>query len=345
MAKQLILTADDYGACDFIDNGIIQALEKGIVNSVSAFVTYKDSEQRINRLMKLKKDKNLDFEIGLHFSITAGSPLTLAKTMKKKAGVTEIFKEVHEHDYKQISPAELDVELIAQYTKLSNIMKNNPDLPALTVDHITHHHGVVYFFEHLFEPYVNTVSNLKVSAIRSPMPWHKTDLNFMPLDNPGFLGKRSLPITKDGLETGVKTIINNIYSHDLGNGELRKIIRAQKEKVIKRIFMPIADKKRIGYPFCYADTIYGQRTPNYLLTLLKAIKDHPSDSLIVEFMLHLGDTKVDASKVTDVPVGINKGYFQGRQSELNALLGVDDWSKQLSKFSVSKTNFSKIKIG
>ena len=47
----LILTADDYGACDFIDNGIIQALEQGKINTVTAFVTHPESKQRLDKLL------------------------------------------------------------------------------------------------------------------------------------------------------------------------------------------------------------------------------------------------------------------------------------------------------
>ena len=339
MAKHLIITADDFGAHDFIDNGIKQALEKNIVNSVSVFVTYPDSEARINKLISFRKEKNLGFEIGLHFSITAGAPLTPSKTMTRQLNGKTIFKEVHEHDFKNVSPAELDVELIAQHRKLKSILENHPQLSTLSIDHITHHHGVVYFFEHLFKAYVNTIKNIHPdAAIRSPMPWHKTDLSYKPLSHPGML-----PIMKDGLSTGLKTFVHNLYSLQLPDGQLRKIIVAQTPKKIRDVFMKAAKEKNICYPFCYADTIYGQRTPGYMMVLLKGIRDYPFPNLVVEFMMHLGDTTVDVAKVKDVPVGINQKYFQGRQNELNALLGVIDWDAALANGNIRKTNFGKLR--
>src|ERR1044071_629700 len=80
--SKLILTADDYGACDYIDSGIIKGLRERRINSVAAFVCFPDSHERIEKLLKFRKEEGLDFGIGLHFSATAGFPLTTAKTLR-----------------------------------------------------------------------------------------------------------------------------------------------------------------------------------------------------------------------------------------------------------------------
>ena len=38
--KKIILTADDFGAMDFIDDAIIECVRNGTINCVSAFVCF-----------------------------------------------------------------------------------------------------------------------------------------------------------------------------------------------------------------------------------------------------------------------------------------------------------------
>ena len=42
---RVIVTADDFGACKFIDDGIREAIKKGAVSCVSAFINF---EERVN---------------------------------------------------------------------------------------------------------------------------------------------------------------------------------------------------------------------------------------------------------------------------------------------------------
>jgi hypothetical protein len=340
MKKHLILTADDFGACDFIDEGIKAALKENIVNCVSTFVCFPDSRSRIEKLIAFRKEHQLDFNIGLHFSITAGEPLTNAKTMVKRVNGKVIFHEVHEHDFDSISQYELSAEVVAQYDALNKILKDHTS--DMSVDHITHHHNVTYFFEGLFKTYVNAIKDLEVKAIRSPMPWHKTSLGGPSPKLRFGVFREPLPITLDGIFLGLKTVLYNFFSREFRDRELPKIIRSQRKEVIKTIFMPIIDQAYIQYPFCFCDTIYGQASPDNILKLIDAIRNFPEEKIIVEFMLHLGDHTIDPDDVDHVPAGINKKYFKGRQEELKALLGID-WNKILKDSNVKKTNFASIK--
>jgi predicted glycoside hydrolase/deacetylase ChbG (UPF0249 family) len=197
MKKHLILTADDFGACDFIDNGIKEALKRKVVNSVSVFVCFPDSASRIEKLIALRKEHQLDFNIGLHFSITAGEPLTNTQTMAKMKNGKKVFYEVYQHDFDNISPSELKSELVAQYDALNKIITDNAS--DMSVDHITHHHNVVYFFEGLFQAYVDAIRDLEVGGIRSPMPWHKTSLGGVPPNLKFGVFREPLPVTLDGI--------------------------------------------------------------------------------------------------------------------------------------------------
>jgi hypothetical protein len=134
----------------------------------------------------------------------------------------------------------------------------------------------------------------------------------------------------------------NLITLEFRDRELPKIIRSQRPEIIKGVFMPVADQAHLYYPFCFCDTIYGQASPGNIEKLIAAIKNFPEEKIIVEFMLHLGDHTIDANSVNDVPAGINKKYFTGRQEELRALLDAD-LENLLERSEVKKANFANIK--
>src|SRR6185312_2883179 len=118
-----------------INEGITDAIRSNNINSVSCFVTHARSEADVLQLIDLQKDHN--FKIGLHFSITCGYPVTLCKSMK--LGPNKPFYEVHQHNYLKIDLAELRTELRNQINLLQGWMDRKN---AGKVDHITIHHGV-----------------------------------------------------------------------------------------------------------------------------------------------------------------------------------------------------------
>lgn len=89
---RVIVTADDFGACNFIDNGIKKALREGSISCVSALINfeprdsshpngaYMGSVAAINQLLAdlktepYKKSKHV--RIGLHLNFHAGSPVS-----------------------------------------------------------------------------------------------------------------------------------------------------------------------------------------------------------------------------------------------------------------------------
>lgn len=106
--KKIILTADDYGACDFIDNGIKDALIKGKINVVSTFVTHQSSEERIKNLLELREELKTNgeytFNIGLHFSITSGYSLQEkhSSLTRNKTNNNFYFKEAKKYKFRKI---------------------------------------------------------------------------------------------------------------------------------------------------------------------------------------------------------------------------------------------------
>jgi len=311
---KLIFTADDYGACDFIDNGIVQAVRAGKINTVTAFVTHPDSQQRIADLLtlreELKTDSGYTFNIGLHFSVTSGFSL-----QNKASSLTEdtadgegkfYFREAKDYTFLETTIADLEAELLIQLQTLDAWLAN------FLVDHVSNHHNIAYLDMRLYQSYVNGVStftNTKYTnkiPIRSPMPWQKSsDLKVWPD------GKLILPIEEQGIELGMWKMLLQLTLNDLKERETE------------------AQTLSIKYPDYLADTIYGDPYPANVSFLIGQLsgKDYSS-----EFMFHLGHP-TEAYTTDDelntiisnlpIPHGIDPSYFVNRTRELDTILNLD----------------------
>jgi predicted glycoside hydrolase/deacetylase ChbG (UPF0249 family) len=307
----LILTADDYGACDFIDNGIISALRQGKINTVTAFVTHPGSESRMKTLLGLReelKEKNAGFytfNIGLHFSITSGNPVTgessLIADKRDKNGKFE-FHEAKDYPFDDIIMEHLDLELSAQLDLLEQWLGGVP------IDHVTNHHGICYLDVDFFEQYIHTISQFKSEKlkahlpIRSPWSWLKSDMKVWKN------GRLLVPTIKQGLELGLWKKIG-----DLTNKQLK--LREQD-----------AYELAIHFPNFLADTFYGLPFGENLDALMSELSRKNYSS---EFMFHLGhpgETGGDLQTIIknlDMPHGIDRNYFLNRTKELDVLTGTN----------------------
>lgn len=307
----IILTADDYGACDFIDNGIIRALHLGKINTVTAFVTHSDSKERMQTLIALREELKQQnggiytFNIGLHFSLTSGTALTGKSSLTcDEAGDDGLFEfhEAKNYPFRKVKSEHLQYELIAQLNLLDEW------LDGTFIDHVTNHHGITYLDLRFFEEYINTIAGYKDEKykgnipIRSPMSWLKSDMRFW--NN----GKILPPIVKQGIELGFWKRIKDITRRKL---EIRE---------------EYAFRLEINYPIFLADTIYGLPHMENLEFLMKELQ--PKD-YSAEFMFHLGhpgrEVRDMQATINDLimPHGIDRGYFLHRTKELEALTQLD----------------------
>lgn len=67
-AKLLIVNADDFGACEDVNRGIVRAHQHGLVRSASLFVNMSAFEHAVECARALP-----ELEIGLHFNISSGA--------------------------------------------------------------------------------------------------------------------------------------------------------------------------------------------------------------------------------------------------------------------------------
>jgi predicted glycoside hydrolase/deacetylase ChbG (UPF0249 family) len=156
MAKRLIINADDFGMSREINEGTKRAIEQGIISSVSLMpnMPYFDDAVRFLR-------KYPHVSIGLHFNITEGKPLILPSQAGNLIREDDSFyhwpQMIGRFMFKNISPKEVERELIAQYAKLEKT--------KLPITHIDSHHHI-----HLFPPIYEIVGKFsdkhKINAVR-----------------------------------------------------------------------------------------------------------------------------------------------------------------------------------
>jgi predicted glycoside hydrolase/deacetylase ChbG (UPF0249 family) len=332
MAGKLILTADDFGACEFIDNGIIRAVAGGHINTVSAFVTHERSEQSVRKLIELrkslKKGDDFTFNIGLHFSVTSG----VTRQNKPSSLTSDLtspyyFRDAGYYQFDQVQLVDLHNEILAQLELLDSWLGDIP------IDHVTVHHGITYLDRSFFAVFIQTIagySNPKYAGrhipIRSPESWIRgrvANCNFNP-------------------DTGEKFLLPGIVMQGLGLGYWKKI----KQTTNKSLTAKIEDATGFGLRTSQylVDVIYDQACPEGLNCLINALK---TNDVSAEFMFHLGfledeenlSEKEFRQKAPSVH-GVDIGYFRKRMREELWSIEEIDLSKSISTSGINRIFYS-----
>ena len=183
MDHRVIATADDFGACDYIDNGIREAIKAGVISCISSFINfeprtashpygkYKGSLQAIKDLMDdLQNDptyaKNRGIRVGLHFNFHAGNPVyPFEKKIKslllnKKVDGKKVFKNIEKFNPSKVERKEFVKELHAQYSKFFNRLGFAPD-------HFSSHFPIIFMTPEFFEDVCSLARPMDI-PIRNP---------------------------------------------------------------------------------------------------------------------------------------------------------------------------------
>ncbi len=176
MKKKLIITADDYGAIDYIDEAILAAAAGRRISSVAVLVSeLHQRPQAATRLLQVKQDLknnyNFDLGIGLHLSITSGTPQipVLSKLSENIQGHLR-FKEMNIQNPLSLSIQENQTVLYPEIEKQLETFKTY--FPGIEVDHISCHHNILYFQWVFFGQLVKLAGNFDI-PLRSPKRWTK----------------------------------------------------------------------------------------------------------------------------------------------------------------------------
>ena len=311
MAKQLIITADDFGAMPFINEGIFEAIQNDKLTSVSTFVTHQTSRSDIEDLKILHTQKNQSFGIGLHLSLTSGfSQLFRKSTLTKdSSGQFHYFKDAKRYRFNQVDLNDLEEEMIAQLNKLDDYLGDD-----ILIDHVSCHFGVTYIDLAFFHRYASVIANYNYRGkynrpipMRSPMSWLKSHNN-------GIVDVISTPTILMGLHQGMQ----------------KKYFELTKSKLLQR--EQKAKQLNIRYPGYLVDIIYGQPSVDILNEVVSCFQN---GDFSTEFMCHLG---MGNSNPANVSHGINPVYFPYRSQELQALLNWD-LAGAMSRYGFTITDY------
>lgn len=286
-SSKIILTADDYGAMPFIDVAIEEAVAKGKINSVATFVTYgKYNEDKIEHIKQLIKDAPGKVGVGLHFSLTAGQPLSngLGPIVETDEHGVKRFSEAQRFPFDHLSKDEVARELELQIEKMADHLGG-----AEKIDSISNHHGVAYMDHELFDVLSSVAARYEI-PIRSPLSWMQSGLKWERINLP------SDAVIWEGFRLGFWRNVGEMTRKDM----------------YARV--DLAKQRNLHFPFCTADVIYGKPTESRMLTLLE---QYEGNRMTTEFMFHLGDPSEHAPPAVH---GINPAYFTKRKHEYDLLM-------------------------
>ncbi|MDR0801377.1 ChbG/HpnK family deacetylase [Fluviicola sp.] len=312
--SKYILTADDYGAIDYIDQGIIKAIRMGKINSVACFAVRFDRNgetelsERIQKLLDLKKE-GYKFSIGLHFCITAGFSSDIdtilygnSLTKQNKPKKRYDFKSAVNYRFNQVWPDHLEKELRSQIKTLQDLLGDEK------IDSISNHHGLVYINTNLFRPYARVAAEYGI-PVRSPLTWRKAKLE-------------------------VKNWDRKVFNLTIREGVKLKMLDQLRNALDSKSRIKVAQNLNLIYPTCLVDEFYGQPFKPNLELLFQTFEEA---TFSAEFMFHLADAEYrlqhgfneDQSDQIRTYSGIDSSYFKWREMEFNTLMNTDISTKPL----------------
>ncbi|HEX4501342.1 MAG TPA: chitin disaccharide deacetylase [Scandinavium sp.] len=128
MTKRLIVNADDFGLCEGVNDGIVQAHRDGVVTSTTAMVT----APAIQHAVGLSAEHPA-LGVGLHFVLSYGKPLTALSSLVREGVLGKWIWEAAAQG--ELVDEEIAQELAAQYQRFLSLFGRPPT-------HIDSHHHV-----------------------------------------------------------------------------------------------------------------------------------------------------------------------------------------------------------
>lgn len=288
--KSLIINADDFGPCPFINTGILRAAEKGLLTSVSAMVTFGDSCH--DAILDLQKKHGSQIGIGLHLSITAGmpvyKPLSAVSSLCDQRDGSKFFRSFRELELKKIKPEEVYKELEAQVELMGAILGGIDK-----IDHIDVHHGVLNFYDPFWK-------ELRKILTKYQLPYRCPLSSKQAGRLPDIYKREVLPIERYAIEQAIGSELT-------AKPSMAILAAGSGKKDMQRRRKDLKDNQ-IYTPHYFIAQYYGWPSVNNLDQTIKLIREDE----VVELMLHLGYGNDDIH----APHGIDKGYYKSRFLEL-----------------------------
>lgn len=158
---RIIFTADDYGACDGIDLGVLDAVAAGRINSVACFANGPKGAHRIHVLEQACKGKQVD--LGCHLTLTSGAPLTDAVDWMRDKKSGNFLSYIRHNRLKGNERREkegIKTELAAQISALKDF--------GAEVRHLSSHHNILCWWRPHWNAFTEIARDFNI-PIRSPL--------------------------------------------------------------------------------------------------------------------------------------------------------------------------------
>lgn len=274
--RYLIVTADDFSANDFIDSGIYEGIENGIINTVSAFINYENSPDKLIALYATFPE----ISIGLHLNITSGIPVS------SQAEITSITNNGYfftiDEIYKSLSKISLDEVEIE--------LRNQIDLfisTGIKLDHLSSQHNIIAIYPPFFNILIKLAKEYNV-PIRYPIPISTEFKSLFGYSETQKLAKKK----------ALRFFINNPIK---AIGVLKQINPGTLKKLEGDII-----SNGILSPDHMIDVIYNSPSPHNFFYTINNLPEGVS-----EIIFHLGKGKYGIEQY-----GIDYDYYPVREQEL-----------------------------
>ena len=313
--KRLTITADDYGIHKTIDDAIIECVKAGNIDNVDCVVTvhtpHYNSIDAINRLKTdcadLLAQKKLS--IGLHVSLTCGTPATGAKHSQLFCDGEIDFNPLEtfnfnsfQHYNTQISLA-LKEELEAQYHIYLALLSEGH------MPHISCHAGVFHMTEPLTKVYFNHCT-LAGAHVRNPFLLSTlSDRGYPPIAPDRLLKEGNGVFTgTEMVEAAFKRLKKNIKWRN--RREIDAVLKYKLTKKLKKLYNNHTQQKGMKTTDYFIDHFYmvGQ---SWVLHELFSHLHHYSYEMVVH--------PIGKKKINDIPSGVDSDAFEGRFNEYQLL--------------------------
>jgi len=280
--RRLIITADDFGASQNINQGIVQAVEGGIVNTVSAMTNFPLSHGDLKRLHSAFPDVG----IGVHLNITTGKPICDSEEIPSLVGEEGCFFTIDRilPELRRISLSELNRELESQVQALEEL--------SIPIDHLSSQHGILGLYAPFFEIVVDLAEKYH-SPVRTPL-----------------LASRKFPRLFPQALTQKKArrlAVHFALKHLVDALLLLEHVSLRKSEELSRLLTARA----LAHPDIFIDSLYGNPTEENLRHIFENLPEGVS-----ELAVHLGSDFREES----YPSGLDTGYFDARERELALIL-------------------------
>jgi predicted glycoside hydrolase/deacetylase ChbG (UPF0249 family) len=284
MERLLIITADDFGASENINEGIKYAADKKSITAISALTNFTESLPGLKTIAV----GHPEIGVGVHLNITTGKPLLSADQVPSLVNASGNF-----YTLEQILPVldkiaigDLERELRAQI----NVLTEN----GISADHLSDHNGIITLYGPFFDVMLELAAEFKV-PVRSPL----------------IAGRKYPELFPDSkmIRHGRSIAARFAISSPLKALKIKKYTRVK--EITKKVLT--LDKSSIPHPDLMIEYFWGNPT----LSNLNYILEHLPEG-ISELIVHLGT----GTRQEVYPDGLEHEYFNSREKELQVISGI-----------------------